>query len=157
MVTTPVEEATARRPSLGRKGAFGGRINNVRKYQLQATPNQICSQKLRPTLKTPYLSVTAGRLPASRRTPLQIPDEAFFMGQAIGQGRLGVRSAETEEDERKSTRCILKNKQGVNNTLERQNIDDSYIGINGQKDKNHGLIQDFILKIKRKAWAVIAQ
>lgn len=45
-----------------------------------------------------HLPVTAGELPASCRTPLQGPDEAAVLGQAVGQGRLRVRSAGRTEN-----------------------------------------------------------
>lgn len=47
-----------------------------------------------------YLSYTARKLPASCRTPLQIPDEAFVLSQSIGQGWLRVWSVLTRVDEK---------------------------------------------------------
>lgn len=44
-------------------------------------------------LTTAYLCARVGGLPAPRRTPFQIPDEAFVLGQTVGQGGLGAWTA----------------------------------------------------------------
>lgn len=98
MVTTPLEVATASRPSLGRKGCCGCTVVLISDccHKVLAIRNSKPNMLVL-DLTTPYRSATAGRLPASCRTPLQMPDETFVLGQAIGQGWLGVRSAETRK------------------------------------------------------------
>lgn len=79
MVTTPVELATARRPSLAMNGACGFKpFNNF----ITSTPNLA-------VMVTSYLSARVGGFPAPCRTPLQMPDEAFVLGQTVGQPGLG--------------------------------------------------------------------
>lgn len=87
MVTTPVELATARRPSLAIKGACGicSRFNHF-----------ITSKTNLVVLVTPYLYRRVGGLPAPCRTPLQMPDEAFVLGQTVGQPGLGAWTAKEE-------------------------------------------------------------
>lgn len=79
MVTTLVEVATARRPSLGRKGSWGCSrftfvlVSAIRQNQTTyvSTVNQkIMSVEAYFANKALYLSATAGGLPASCRTPL---------------------------------------------------------------------------------------
>lgn len=48
-----------------------------------------------------------------------MPDEAFVLGQTIGQGWLGVWSAETERDKHDNRRCNFYNKDRGNKTLQR--------------------------------------
>lgn len=87
MVTTPVELATARRPSLARKGGCG--ICSDLNHFLSSPPNP-------GLLLTSYLWARVGGLPAPCRTPLQMPDEAFVLGQTVGQPGPGAWAAKEE-------------------------------------------------------------
>lgn len=85
MVTTPVELATASKPSLGMNGACGicsRYIWILSELNLALMP-----------LITSYLCIRVGGLPAPGRTPFQMPDEAFVLGQTVGQSGLGTWTA----------------------------------------------------------------
>lgn len=86
MVTTAVELATASKPSLGMNGACG----------ICLRYNICIHSKLNLALMAlimSYLCIRVGGLPAPCRTPFQMPDEAFVLGQTIGQSGLGTWTA----------------------------------------------------------------